>query len=61
MAIPEFKDKLGFSVSHTTRRPRDGEQNCVHYHFTDQETMEVTRAFIRMRNYGMFPLCVFNL
>jgi guanylate kinase len=27
--------QLGYSVSYTTRPPRDGEQNGVHYHFTD--------------------------
>ena len=27
-------DQFGFSVSHTTRAPRDGEVNGVHYHFT---------------------------
>lgn len=26
------------SVSHTTRKPRSGEQDGVHYHFTDVET-----------------------
>ena len=33
------RDALGFSVSHTTRAPRDGEEDGVHYHFTDVETM----------------------
>lgn len=36
----EFPDKLGFSVSHTTRKPREGEKDGEHYHFTDRETME---------------------
>ncbi len=27
-------DQFGFSVSHTTRPPRPGEQDGVHYHFT---------------------------
>uniref|UniRef100_A0A7S0FYL7 guanylate kinase n=1 Tax=Pyrodinium bahamense TaxID=73915 RepID=A0A7S0FYL7_9DINO len=31
---------FGFSVSHTTRAPRPGEANGVHYHFTDLETMK---------------------
>ncbi|OWA52083.1 Guanylate kinase [Hypsibius exemplaris] len=34
------KDKLGFSVSHTTRQPRPGEQNHVHYHFVTREEFE---------------------
>lgn len=33
-------DKFGFSVSHTTRAPRPGEQAGVHYHFTTREAME---------------------
>ena len=31
------KDKLGFSVSHTTRNPRPGEQAAVDYHFVTRE------------------------
>eukprot|EP00298_Acanthocystis_sp_HF-20_P027373 c5485_g1_i1.p1 GENE.c5485_g1_i1~~c5485_g1_i1.p1 ORF type:complete len:224 (+),score=103.12 c5485_g1_i1:23-694(+) len=30
----EFPDSFGFSVSHTTRKPRAGEQDGVDYHFT---------------------------
>jgi guanylate kinase len=29
---------LGLAVSYTTRRPRPGEQNGVHYHFVDAST-----------------------
>jgi len=36
----EFPEDFGFSVSHTTRDPRPGEQNGVDYHFVDKETME---------------------
>ena len=36
----EFPGKFGFSVSHTTRSPRVGEMNGVHYHFTDIEEMK---------------------
>ena len=32
--------QLGFCVSHTTRKPRDGEDNGVHYHFTTVEEMK---------------------
>lgn len=35
-----FPGKFGFSVSHTTRGPREGEENGVHYHFSDRETMQ---------------------
>ena len=31
---------FGFSVSHTTRQPRPGEVDGVHYHFTTHEHME---------------------
>jgi len=33
-------DLFGFSVSHTTRKPRPGEQDGVHYHFTTPENFE---------------------
>jgi guanylate kinase len=36
----EFPDKFGFSVSHTTRSPRPGEVNGVHYNFVDKIEME---------------------
>lgn len=37
--LKEFPDKFGFSVSHTTRSPRPGEKDGVHYHFTNKEDM----------------------
>lgn len=33
-------DLFGFSVSHTTRKPRAGEEDGVHYHFTTPEHFE---------------------
>lgn len=36
----EFPDKFGFSVSHTTRRPREGEEHGVHYYFVERPVME---------------------
>jgi guanylate kinase len=42
-----FQD-LKFSVSHTTRQPRAGEQDGVHYFFTDKE------KFRRMIDRGEF-------
>lgn len=36
----EFPDKFGFSVSHTTRAPRPGEINGVHYHFTTKDKIQ---------------------
>ncbi|CAM6000279.1 unnamed protein product, partial [Sphagnum balticum] len=38
--MKDFPDSFGFSVSHTTRRPREKEQDGVHYHFTQRHTME---------------------
>lgn len=33
-------DAFGFSVSHTTRQPRPGEEDGVHYHFAEVDTMK---------------------
>ncbi|XP_051138929.1 guanylate kinase 2 [Andrographis paniculata] len=38
--MEEFPSTFGFSVSHTTRAPRNNEQNGVHYHFTERSIME---------------------
>jgi guanylate kinase len=35
-----FPNLFGFSVSHTTRAPRPGEENGVHYHFVNKTDME---------------------
>lgn len=40
--MEEFNEAFGFSVSHTTRNPRPGEQDGVHYYFVTRE--EMTRA-----------------
>nr|XP_054751953.1 guanylate kinase-like isoform X1 [Lytechinus pictus] len=42
--MDEHKDTFGFSVSHTTRNPRPGEQDGVHYHYTTREKMELAIA-----------------
>jgi len=36
----EFPNAFGFSVSHTTRQPRKGEENGKHYHFTTKQLMQ---------------------
>ncbi|XP_024527108.1 guanylate kinase 1 [Selaginella moellendorffii] len=46
--MQEFPDKFGFSVSHTTRKPREKELDGVHYHFTSRDSMELAV------NEGMF-------
>ncbi|KAK2975699.1 hypothetical protein RJ640_010758, partial [Escallonia rubra] len=38
--MKEFPAIFGFSVSHTTRAPREKEMEGVHYHFTEQSVME---------------------
>lgn len=38
--MEEFPSMFGFSVSHTTRAPRNNEKNGVHYHFTERSSME---------------------
>lgn len=35
-----LEDKFGFSVSHTTRKPREGEVDGVHYNFTTVEQIK---------------------
>lgn len=36
----EFPNTFGFSVSHTTRKPRQGEEDGVHYNFVSVEEMK---------------------
>ncbi|TFJ84484.1 hypothetical protein NSK_004469 [Nannochloropsis salina CCMP1776] len=40
MLFEEFGGYFGFSVSHTTRAPRPGEVEGVHYNFTSRDAME---------------------
>ncbi|TPX40507.1 guanylate kinase [Synchytrium endobioticum] len=37
--LKEYPHIYGLAVSHTTRKPRLGEENGVHYHFVDAEEM----------------------
>mmetsp|Transcript_31775 Transcript_31775/g.39199 ORF Transcript_31775/g.39199 Transcript_31775/m.39199 type:complete len:225 (-) Transcript_31775:260-934(-) len=56
----EFGVKLGMSVSHTTRAPREGEVNGEHYHFITkhdfekqiQEGMFIEHAHVHNNIYG---------
>ena len=36
----EFPEAFGFSVSHTTRNPREGEKDGVHYHYVSRDEMK---------------------
>ncbi|XP_060731448.1 guanylate kinase isoform X3 [Tachysurus vachellii] len=40
MLIREFDGVFGFSVSHTTRKPRPGEENGKDYHYVSREDMQ---------------------
>lgn len=46
--VRDLRPELGYSVSHTTRRPRAGELEGADYHFVDQE------RFGRMIEEGAF-------
>ena len=37
--LKKFNDKVALSVSHTTRNPREGESNGIHYHFVTEDVM----------------------
>jgi len=39
MSQPKYKDMLAFSVSHTTRQPRAGEEHGREYYFSNRESM----------------------
>ncbi|XP_006006380.1 guanylate kinase isoform X2 [Latimeria chalumnae] len=38
--LEDYEGVFGFSVSHTTRNPRPGEQNAIDYHFVSREEMQ---------------------
>jgi guanylate kinase len=40
MLLKQYPNLFGFSVSHTTRAPREGEVNGVHYNFITVEEFE---------------------
>lgn len=39
--MKDFPSMFGFSVSHTTRQPRQAEKRGIHYHFTERNEMEL--------------------
>jgi len=45
-ALRDVYPDIQYSVSHTTRKPRQGEKDGIDYHFTDK------KEFLRMRNRG---------
>jgi len=42
--LTEFPDRVGFCCSHTTRAPRPGEEDGVHYHFSSVPAVEAMIA-----------------
>ena len=38
--MADYERHFGFTVSHTTRSPRPGEIDGMHYHFVSKEEME---------------------
>lgn len=44
MLFDKYPSFFGFSVSHTTRAPRPGEEDGVHYNFTTVDAMKVAIA-----------------
>lgn len=58
-------DQFGFSVSHTTRPPRPGEVDGVHYHFTTVEQIQkdiadgrfIEYAEVHGKYYGTRSVC----
>lgn len=50
-----YPDRFGFSVSHTTRLPRTGEENGVHYHFiakSDMVKLIEDQCFLEHAEFG---------
>lgn len=50
----DFPDAFGFSVSHTTRGPRAGEQDGIDYHFVTRELMQEEIAKNNFVEYAEF-------
>ena len=53
-ALLARNSNLYFSVSATTRAPREGEVNGVHYHFLDQETFQAWIARDEFLEYAEY-------
>ena len=51
--VKDYPDAFGFSISHTTRKPRQGEQDGINYHFIEKvvfERMVKEKKFIEHAN-----------
>lgn len=64
--MQEFPENFGFSVSHTTRKPREGEKDGVHYHFKEKDLVLkeisegkfIEHAEIASNVYGTSKVCL---
>lgn len=52
--VMQTLDRLYFSVSATTRAPRPGEEDGVHYHFLSRERFEELVAWDRFLEYARY-------
>ena len=53
--VVEHDDRIVFSVSHTTRLPREGERDGIDYHFVDESAfrrMAAAQAFLESAHYN---------
>lgn len=50
--ILEEMPGIRFSVSHTTRKPREGETDAVHYHFVSKKAFEELKGSGRMLEWA---------
>ena len=50
--MADFPGRFGFSVSHTTRAPRPGEEDGVHYNFVEKAAMEADIAAGKFLEYA---------
>jgi len=50
----EYPDKFGFSVSHTTRQPREGEVNGISYNFVTRDEMKAEIAHGKFIEWAEF-------
>jgi guanylate kinase len=49
--------KLAFSVSHTTRKPREGEVDGIHYHFVSKEDFQAGVAGAQVDWFAALFIC----
>lgn len=66
MLREDFPGRFGFSVSHTTRKPRPGEVHGTHYYFSEKPEMQaeiddnkfIEHANVHANLYGTRWVCL---